>query len=143
MTTGSPTTPGVGIPIASVPNLRDLGGWATRDGGRVRSRVLYRSAELARLGGADMEAFIKLGIRSVYDMRTDAERQTHPDHVPGGIQQIVLDVLKDSADAAPAQLLAVLQDPQAAQQMLGGGKAAALFERGYREIVSLPSALSA
>jgi protein-tyrosine phosphatase len=37
----------------------------------------------------------------------------------------------------------VLSDPALAEQMLGGGKAVQLFERGYREIVSLPSALSA
>jgi protein-tyrosine phosphatase len=40
-------------------------------------------------------------------------------------------------------VLEVLGDPQAAWDMLGDGKAAAMFEQGYREIVSLPSALSA
>ena len=35
-----PDRPGIAITI--VPNMRDLGGWQTRDGGRVRSRLLYR-----------------------------------------------------------------------------------------------------
>jgi protein-tyrosine phosphatase len=76
-------------------------------------------------------------------MRTAAERDAEPDVVPEGTEQIVCDVLKDSQSAAPAQLHKVLSDPALAEQMLGGGKAVQMFERGYREIVSLPSALSA
>ena len=40
----------------------------------------------------------------------------------------MLDVLKDSADAAPTRLLKVLADPEAAGEMLGGGRAVELFE---------------
>ena len=132
--------PGKSIDIPSVPNLRDLGGWPTRDGGKVRYGLLYRSTELNQLAGADMVAFGALGIRSVYDLRTEAERATQPDHVPPGTEQVVLDVLKDAVAAAPAQLFNVLTDPKAAEEMLGGGKGLTLFETGYRDIVSLPSA---
>ena len=76
-------------------------------------------------------------------MRTAAERKAEPDVVPEGTEQLVCDVLKDSQSAAPAQLLKVLSDPALAEQVLGGDKALQLFERGYREIVSLPSALAA
>jgi protein-tyrosine phosphatase len=76
-------------------------------------------------------------------MRTVAERADEPDVVPEGTEQVVCDVLKDSQSAAPAQVLQALSDPALAEQMLGGGKAVQLFERGYREIVSLPSALRA
>jgi protein-tyrosine phosphatase len=68
--------PGQNIPIGAVPNLRDLGGWPTKDGGRVRWGVLYRSTELDKLQGADMDAFAKLGIRTVYDLRTEAMTPT-------------------------------------------------------------------
>src|SRR5450759_1902331 len=131
-----------GIAIASVPNLRDFGGWQTRDGGRVRSRLLYRSTELNRLQGDDEVIFAGLGIRSIYDLRTEEERDEQPDRIPSGTEYVVCDVLKDSADAAPAQLLKVTSDPKAAEEMLGGGKAVSLFESGYREGVRLPSALA-
>ena len=134
---------GQSIPLASVPNLRDLGGWPTRDGGRVRARRLYRSTELHRLAGDDKAAVEALGIRTVFDLRTEAERSANPDHLPKGAQLVVVDVLADSSSAAPAQLMKVLGDPAAAAEMLGGDKAVRLFEHGYREIVSLPSALSA
>ena len=132
--------PGQSIAIASAPNLRDLGGWPTRGGGRVRAGLVYRSTELGGLAGADLAAFAELGIRSVYDLRTTAERVSLPDRLPPGTEYVVVDVLKNSADAAPAQLFKVLSDPKAAEETLGGGKGLTLFEGGYREIVSLSSA---
>jgi protein-tyrosine phosphatase len=134
---------GESIAIDSVPNLRDLGGWPTRGGGRVRRGLLYRSTELGRLAGADMAAFAALGIRSVYDLRTKTERSARPDRLPPGTEYVVADVVADLVDAAPAQLFKVATDPQAAEALLGGGKGQALFEKGYREIVSLPSACAA
>jgi protein-tyrosine phosphatase len=134
--------PGQSIPIPSVPNLRDLGDWPTRGGGRVGSGLVYRSTALANLAGTDMAAFSDLGIRSVYDLRTPAEVHSHPDQLPAGTEYVALDVLKDSEDAAPAQLFEVATNPKAAEEMLGGGRGLALFETGYREIVSLPSALA-
>ena len=133
-------TPGQSIAIATVPNLRDLGGWPTRGGGRVRWGLLYRSTELGSLAGADMTAFAALGIRSVYDLRTEAERAAQPDRLPPGTVYVVADVVADLVDAAPAQLFKVATDPQAAEALLGGGKGPALFAKGYRELVSLSSA---
>jgi protein-tyrosine phosphatase len=135
--------PGQRIDIPLVPNLRDIGGYATASGGRVRTGQLYRSTELNHLEGEDLERFAGLGINVVFDLRTAAEREAEPDVVPDGTEQVVCDVLKDSQGAAPALLGKVLSDPAFAEQMLGGGKAVQLFEGGYREIVNLPSALSA
>ena len=142
-TTEQAFRPGRRIDIPSVPNMRDIGGYATATGGRVRTGQLYRSTELNHLQGEDLERFAGLGIRAVFDLRTAPERAAEPDVVPEGTEQVVCDVLKDSQGAAPALLGKVLADPAYAEQMLGGGKAVQLFERGYREIVSLPSALSA
>jgi protein-tyrosine phosphatase len=61
--------PGQSIAIAAVPNLRDLGGWPTRDGGRIRAGLLYRSTELDRLTGADMAAFAALGMTAARGWR--------------------------------------------------------------------------
>ena len=135
--------PGSLIPMASVANLRDLGGWPTTGGGRVRFGLLYRSTELSRLSGDDEAALARLGVRTVFDLRTGAERSASPDRVPPGATHLVADVLADSTDAAPAALAEVLTDPAAAQRLLGDGRAAELFARAYREIVSLPSALAA
>jgi protein-tyrosine phosphatase len=135
--------PGRRIEIPSVPNLRDIGGYPVSGVGRVRTGLLYRSVELNHLQDEDLETFGALGIRTVFDLRTAAERSAEPDVVPEGTELVVCDVLKDSRTAAPAALMKVLSDPTLAEQMLGDGKAVQLFENGYRQIVSLPSALAA
>ncbi len=137
------TRPGERIDLPTVPNMRDLGGYPTADGGRVRTGQLYRSTELNHLAGPDLERFAALHIRTVFDMRTDAERAAEPDVVPAGTQVVVCDVLRDRTGAAPAQILKVLSDPALAEQMLGDGRAVSMFEDAYRQIVSLPSALEA
>jgi protein-tyrosine phosphatase len=138
--------PGQNIPIATVPNLRDMGGWPA-PGGRVRSGVLFRSAEFGNLQGDDAAAFARLGIRSVYDLRTADERAANPNTLPPGTEYIVLDILADASDAgpaqlAPAQLAQELSDAKTAMETFGDGKAVAMFEEAYRQIVSLPSALT-
>jgi protein-tyrosine phosphatase len=135
---------GAPIVIAGLPNLRDIGGWPTRDGGRVRRGMVYRSVELGRLDQHGVRSLAALGIRTVYDFRTAAERIAEPDRTPDGVTDVALDVLADMADAsAAASLFTLLTDPAQAPKVLGGGRAEALFVESYRDIVSLPSALSA
>ena len=55
---------------------------------------------------------------------------------------MVIDVLADSTDAAPAKLHALMSNPAGAAAMLGNGKAEAMFKNGYREFIALPSALA-
>jgi protein-tyrosine phosphatase len=136
---------GAAIPIETpaipgVVNLRDVGGRAVTGGREVRTGVLYRSAELGRLGDGGGEAIVALGIRRVYDLRTRAERRLLPDLVPDGTRSIVLDILADSPDADPAALMRLLADPAAARARLGDGGTERFFIDAYRAFVALPSA---
>jgi protein-tyrosine phosphatase len=101
--------------IASLPNLRDVGGWPTRGGGRVRRGLAYRSSSSAGWRDADMPAVAALGLRTVYDLRTAAERAAEPGRLPAGAELVVADVLADSSDAAPAELVDLLSRPATAQ----------------------------
>lgn len=136
----SSARPGAGLGLVTAPNLRDVGGWPTRDGARVATGALYRSTDLSRLAGADVPAFAELGIRSVYDLRTTGERVAAPDVLPAGTDYHALDVLADSTMAVPASLMALLADPPAATAELSGQRVTALFDSAYREILGLPSA---
>ncbi|MEO9329100.1 tyrosine-protein phosphatase [Gordonia aurantiaca] len=134
------------IPLATVPNLRDLGGWTTGDGRQVRSGLVYRSTELHRLAGDDRKKFESLGITTIFDLRTAAEREAAPDPELPGVTDVPLDVLADSSTAIPAHLNEVLANPAMvakANEALGGGKAETLIEGTYRQIVNLPSARAA
>ena len=132
--------PGATIAVPSVPNLRDLGGWPTRDGGRVRAGLLYRSVGLSGLRGDDLAAFGRLGIRTVYDLRTEAERGMQPDRLPPETRHFALDVLAGSSTSAPVHLMRALSDPATAREAVGDGKGVAFFVGAYREFVRLDSA---
>ncbi len=129
----------------SLTNFRDVGGHPTRSGGRVRSGLVFRSTELSRIDETDRAHLASLGIRTVVDLRTDAERTRWPEeaNLPGGAAYVVADVLADAPDGTPAQFMPLMNDPQALRELLGGGKGVALFERHYRDFVRLPSARAA
>lgn len=136
-------TPGRSLGIASVANLRDVGGYMTRDGLVVRQRLLYRSNQLSKLSPGDLEKIAALGLKNDYDLRTAEERAAAPDELPPGVKNIWLNVLADSDQSAPAQIMKLLQNPKEANPALGDGKAEAMFVKSYREFVTLPSAKKA
>lgn len=57
-------------------NFRDIGGYETVEGRRVKSGVVYRSDSLHRLTSADLKIAAEVGVRTVIDMRSsgDVER---------------------------------------------------------------------
>lgn len=129
--------------LATLPNLRDLGGLPTRTGGRTVAGRLYRSMALDRVAGPDADVLEGLGVGLVIDLRTAAERSTYPDRLPAGARDLHLDVLADSANADPAQLEALFGNPGAADQALGGGRGRANMIAVYRDMVTLASAKDA
>lgn len=54
-------------------NFRDLGGYPTSDGGRLRWRRLFRADGLTRLDEADCEILSQMGLATVIDLRTVTE----------------------------------------------------------------------
>lgn len=71
------------VELEAVHNFRDLGGYPARDGMITRWRTLYRADGLHRLGGSDLEVVRTLGLRTVIDLRSQAEldeRGTFPHH---------------------------------------------------------------
>ena len=127
--------------LKTAPNFRDLGGIPVADG-TVRAGALYRSATLAKLDGDDVAAVADLDIRTVYDLRTAAERDGALDNLPDSTRTVWLDVLADNAQNAAATGL-LMTDPVAYAETISGGLGIAQMEEANRNFVSLPSALDA
>jgi protein-tyrosine phosphatase len=69
-----PESPARHLNLAGASNFRDLGGYPTRDGRRVRWRQIFRSNHLGHLTEADIEVLRGLGLRSAFDFRGTEER---------------------------------------------------------------------
>lgn len=68
----------------SITNFRDLGGYETADGRRVKKGIFYRSAPIVFQNDREREEFTALGIRTILDLRSSQERKARPnDRVPG------------------------------------------------------------
>lgn len=120
----------------ALANLRDVGGRTTADGRTVRRGVAFRSAELRAPAVADDPVVSGLGVRTVVDLRTAAERTAAPDVLPAGATGVHADVLAAAPDAPAADLGEILQRPQEAQRVLTALDPPAAMRRTYVDLVT-------
>lgn len=77
-------------PLDGIHNFRDYGGWASADGGHVRTGLLYRSGQHVGASDADLDVLAALDIRTVIDLRSNGERERNPcRRVPGWAGEVV------------------------------------------------------
>ena len=86
-------------------NFRDLGGYETADGRRVKWGHVFRSDSLARLTESDQERLRSLGLKLVCDLRSPDEAAKQPDRLPAeaGIEYLHLPVFDGAFDPVAAQ----------------------------------------
>jgi len=78
--------------LEGASNLRDMGGYPAADGRRLRHGVIFRSATLANLTPRDVETIAALGLRTVCDLRGQAEAAHRPSRLPDGAERIALPI---------------------------------------------------
>ncbi|UCB54878.1 MAG: tyrosine-protein phosphatase [Thiotrichales bacterium] len=72
-------------------NFRDVGGYQTSDGRRVKWGEVYRSGELHKLSDADVEKLDAMGIKAVANFLTEREIESRGhDRLPDGTREIPL-----------------------------------------------------
>jgi protein-tyrosine phosphatase len=131
------------IVTPAVPNLRDLGGRPTADGGTVAPGVAFRSAELSSHAVETDPTVASLAIRTVVDLRTAAERAARPDRLPPGAHGSAYDVLADLETTSAAQAADLVRAPGGVASALGGSDVVASMRATYRSFVVAPAALAA
>lgn len=70
------------LPLKSFPNFRDIGGYKTKDGRRVRWNRLFRGGSMDNLSDDDLQRLTDLNIQVVCDVRSTDEMLNHPDRLP-------------------------------------------------------------
>lgn len=71
------------LPLDGAVNFRDLGGYRTDDGRRLRWGRVFRSDSLAELSDRDCAQLQALGLRTVCDLRGEPERVQKPNRTLG------------------------------------------------------------
>ncbi|MFD9420872.1 tyrosine-protein phosphatase [Streptomyces goshikiensis] len=126
------------IPLQGAVNVRDLGGYRTWTGGKVRQGRVYRSDALSRLTAADVTTVAGLGLTKVVDFRIPMELQYDgADRLPAGLTATSRPV---SDLGLYATLVGAISsgDPVQQERMLGGGRAEAYMRDIYRTFVTSP-----
>ncbi|MEU2503920.1 tyrosine-protein phosphatase [Streptomyces sp. NPDC007863] len=134
--TGSPIRQ---IPLQGAVNVRDLGGYPTYDGERVRHGLVYRGDHLGKLTDADLLTLAGLGLARAVDFRIPTEvGYDGTDRLPAGVAAVSRPVTDNGLFG---QLMAAIgsRDPVRQEQMLGGGRAAAFMSDVYRTFVTDPA----
>ena len=120
------------ISVPGALNVRDLGGYTTRDGMQVRWGTVYRSASLGTVTPAGDTVLGELGLREVIDFRAPAEIAADgADLLPPGVADVNLPI--DTGDASGS--LGSLTPAQFAAQF-GNGQAAADLQQVYQQFVT-------
>ncbi len=114
------------LPVDGAANLRDLGGYATRDGRTLRWGALYRSDALADLSDEDVAYLARLKLRRAVDFRSAAERERDPDRLPADVQVVWQPISGAGLDPSQLQdrlLAGEVSAEQAAGWLVEGNRA--------------------
>jgi len=88
------------LPLEGGRNFRDLGGYRTADGKRVKWGQLFRSGTMAGLTDADHARLADLGIEVVCDFRANEERDREPTafrRIGADVEYLTRDYVSDTS----------------------------------------------
>lgn len=83
------------IKLQKITNCRDLGGFKTKDGYKVKEKCLIRSENLFSATDKDIEKLKNVyGLKTIIDFRTDIECEQKPDPKINGVRYIHNPILR-------------------------------------------------
>ena len=122
------------LPLEGGRNFRDLGGYETSDGRRVKWGRVFRSGVMHELTDADYDYLKQLGIRTVCDYRTAEERTNEPtDWRAGAIDYQFFPDPASSENPAENPMFAALMNPDSTPDDVQAGMAAQYSDIAYEQ----------
>ncbi|WP_431963242.1 tyrosine-protein phosphatase [Nocardia sp. bgisy134] len=124
------------IELQGAVNVRDIGGYRTYDGARVKSGKAFRADSLEKLTDADVQKLGTLNLRAAVDLRTPAEVQfAGKDKLPAGVSAVARPI--DDTGLFQQMLQAIQsRDPQKQEELLGNGRAEQIMAGVYRSFLN-------
>lgn len=90
--------PGDRIELEGLQNTRDLGGYETASGRKIKDKRIIRSGALASATEADLRILVEqYNLKKIVDFRTRTERREKPDPVIEGVEYIADPILEEAA----------------------------------------------
>ena len=135
------------LALAGASNFRDIGGYATRDGRRVRWRRVFRADRLDDLQPADWQRLQALGVACAVDLRATHECANAPPQWPGARRVALpidstlgpqVEALRASGTALDGARMRVLMQQEYRRMLL---EHAGTFGALLREVISCEGAL--
>ncbi|WP_020529128.1 tyrosine-protein phosphatase [Flexithrix dorotheae] len=74
------------IQLDGTCNFRDLGGYFTREGRKIKWGKVFRADHLGKLSKADLKKLSDLNFKTVIDLRSQTEMKSSPDRLPSSVK---------------------------------------------------------
>lgn len=88
------------VRLKGAPNFRDIGGYNTNNGKKVKTGMIFRSGELSKTKRSDLNQIAGLNIKLIIDLRNEYERAHKPSRLPKGNipKTVILNMHNNSID---------------------------------------------
>jgi protein-tyrosine phosphatase len=98
------------VKLQGAINVRDIGGYKTKDNKQVKWGKIYRSAEINNLTASDIAKLESLSINYILDFRGIQEAAAAPDKIPDGCERISLSAGSNNIENGTSTILKMLKE---------------------------------
>ena len=136
------------IPLENAINIRDMGGYAAKDGRFLKWGVLFRGDQLSKLNDSDQQILTNYNLQTIVDYRSPHERQFHPNKYLPTVLEILNCDPQSSFSEAAANVVDLKGENEKLVQSLENGEVPEKYinDRGenviesYEDLVTSPIA---
>ncbi|KJY66177.1 hypothetical protein JF73_02470 [Lactobacillus helsingborgensis] len=136
------------IPLENAINIRDMGGYAAKDGRFLKWGILFRGDQLSKLNESDQQILTNYHLQTIVDYRSPHERQFHPNKYLPTVLEILNCDPQSSFSEAAANVVDLKGENEKLVQSLENGEVPEKYinDRGenviesYEDLVTSPIA---